>query len=41
MTYEGIRNPNYKHGLKGTKEYNLWKSIKKRCYQKNCKCYEK
>lgn len=27
----GIKNPNYKHGGKGTRLYNIWKGMKKRC----------
>ena len=28
---------NKKHGMRGTKIYNTWKSIKKRCFNPNCK----
>ena len=36
----GNNNPNYKHGLKGTKEYIKWKSIKSRCFNKNLKQFD-
>ena len=29
-----------KHGLKGTREYNLWMGIKQRCYNKNNSSYK-
>ncbi|MGN6822756.1 MAG: hypothetical protein ACTHJ7_08310 [Candidatus Nitrosocosmicus sp.] len=32
----GIHNPNYKHGGKGTRLYNIWKDIKKRCSNPKC-----
>lgn len=28
-----------RHGLKGTREYNLWCGIKQRCYNKNNSSY--
>lgn len=28
----GVRNPNYRHGLEGTKLLQVWKSMKDRCY---------
>lgn len=28
------------HGLKGTREYNLWLGIKQRCYNKNNSVYK-
>lgn len=31
---------NTSHGLAHTKEYGTWQSIKKRCYNKNCKDYK-
>ncbi|HFR3796773.1 TPA: hypothetical protein ACHVHO_000712 [Streptococcus suis] len=30
-----------KHGMHGTKEYNTWKGIKKRCYQKSYQHYDR
>lgn len=33
--FGGINNPRYKHGMKGTRIYNIWKGIKVRCYNKN------
>lgn len=27
----GIKNPKYKHGGKGTRIYNIWKGMKRRC----------
>lgn len=35
----GIDNPNYKHGLRFTREYKLWSHIKTRCYNEKCKAY--
>jgi hypothetical protein len=32
---EGNQNGNYKHGMKGTRFYRIWKEIKTRCYNKN------
>lgn len=32
MKNQGKNNPNYKHGLNGTKEYILWINIKERCF---------
>lgn len=29
------------HGLKGTREYNLWIGIKQRCYNKNSYSYQR
>lgn len=29
-----------RHGLKGTREYNLWIGIKQRCYNKNNNSYK-
>ena len=38
MKYHGKRrgsgNPNYKHGLTKSKEYEIWYRIKSRCYNK-------
>jgi len=33
-------NPKYRHGLAGTKEYKLWCSIKKRCYNEKEPAYK-
>lgn len=32
---DGSKNPNFKHGGKGTRLYGIWKDIKKRCVNKN------
>lgn len=37
----GKNNPAYKHGMKGTRLYNIWHSMKQRCYRKNNKDYER
>jgi hypothetical protein len=34
-SWRGKLNPKYKHGFKGTRFYNIWKSINTRCYNKN------
>lgn len=31
----GIKNPNYKHGMKGTRFYRIYKNIENRCNNKN------
>lgn len=31
----GKNNGNYKHGMKGTRFYRIWKEMKTRCYNKN------
>lgn len=36
----GIKNPKYKHGDKGTRLYNIWKDIKKRCTKPNSSNYK-
>lgn len=30
----GTNNPNYRHGMAGTRPYNIWGAMKKRCYSK-------
>ena len=30
-----------KHGMHGTKVYNIWKGIKKRCYQKSYQHFDR
>src|SRR3990167_3975669 len=37
--HKGINNPNWKHGMRGTKFYLCWKHIKSRIYNKSCKSY--
>ena len=40
---EGIKNPNYRHGLRYTKEYDQWRSMKQRCkktYKNRIKVYK-
>lgn len=29
-----------KHGKKHTRLYSIWRGMKQRCYNKNCKCYK-
>jgi len=36
---ESTRKAKFKHGLKGTKLYNVWKNIKRRCYRPQDKSY--
>lgn len=37
----GCKNKKYvKHGLAGNRFYNIWRDIKKRCYNKNCRAYK-
>ena len=36
----GKNNSHYKHGMKGTRFYNIWKGIKVRCYNKNRMYYK-
>ena len=36
---KGESNGNYKHGGKGTKLYQIWCGIKRRCYKPSCKSY--
>lgn len=36
----GINNPNYKHGMGGTKIYSSWADMKKRCDNPNSVAYE-
>lgn len=35
MTFSGDKNPNFLHGLTGTKVYSCWLQIKKRCLNEN------
>jgi hypothetical protein len=37
--YNETRVGNYKHGGTGTREYSIWKAMKRRCYNKNVKDY--
>jgi len=40
MPYKtGKEHPNYKHGLYGTPLYKKWEAMKRRCLNKNEKCY--
>ena len=32
---KGNKNPNYKHGMKGSRLYSIYYNIKTRCYNKN------
>ena len=41
MGKSGYLNNNYKHGMKGSPEYNAWQNMKKRCYNKNTPNYDK
>lgn len=36
---KGINNPRYSHGMRHTKFYNVWGSMKDRCLNKNHKWY--
>jgi hypothetical protein len=36
----GKNNSHYKHGMKGTRFYNIWKGMKVRCYNKNRMYYK-
>ena len=36
---ERAADTQFKHGSKGTSEYNIWKGIKKRCYNKKHRSY--
>ena len=40
ISYKGEKNPNYKHGMKGSPEYVVWRSMKDRCYRKENKNFE-
>jgi len=41
MTFStGKDNPKYKHGFKGTRLYNIWKGIKKRCHNPNSSIFK-
>lgn len=37
----GENNPMYKHGLKGTRLYNIWHSMKQRCHYSLSKDYQR
>lgn len=37
---EKIRNLQLKHDMAHTRLYNVWKDLKKRCYNPNCKSYK-
>src|SRR3990167_4739861 len=37
----GKKNQNYKHGLHGSSFYNVWRSMLKRCNNKNHKSYKR
>ena len=38
--FKGKSNPNYKHGMKGTRIYRIWQRIKARCLNKNTNDYK-
>lgn len=38
-SYMAAENPNYKHGMKGTRFFNIWRSMKDRCLNPNSKYY--
>jgi len=40
LSKELIKNRFTTHGLEHTSEYKSWQSLKKRCYNKNCKDYK-
>lgn len=37
---EGLSKANMTHGMSRTRIYNIWQSMKKRCYNKNCDAYK-
>ena len=39
--FSGKNNPMYKHGLKGTRLYNIWHSMKQRCNYRLSKDYQR
>lgn len=36
----GKTNPNYKHGMKGTRYYRIWQNMKNRCRNENMPVYK-
>ena len=40
LRHELVIQKNTKHGLKGNRIYNIYKGMKKRCYNKKCKSYK-
>jgi len=39
LNQNGSNNPNFRHGLRGSKIYESWADMKKRCNNKNSKYY--
>jgi hypothetical protein len=39
LSLSGNKHPNYKHGMNGTKFYNIWKDVIQRCNNSNNKRY--
>ena len=39
-SYNGKNNPNYKHGMCGTRQYRIWAAMRKRCSNKNDTAYK-
>lgn len=37
----GMKNPNYKHGLKGTRVFRIWSNMKTRCNNPNSNYYKR
>ena len=37
---KGVKNPNYKHGLRKTRLFSIWRNIKTRCFNNNSPMYK-
>ena len=40
-SFAGKNNPNYRHGLHGTREYRIWKAMRTRCNNPNMSRYHR
>lgn len=40
MSKHGVNNPNFRHGMRGTKFYMVWADMKKRCSSPKCISYK-
>lgn len=38
---KGLNNPNFRHGMKKTRLYSIWRAMRKRCYQKTHPAYDR